>query len=120
MTWQEKRRAAFVAKSQRIAAARNGSQCSVSANPEFSNPVLNSAQQRNMSTPNQTLPPIDGIEQLAEPIDGSKRFTRWYYADNAADLVEDVTALPIRENHFIAPLLGWPKSIYRKPTEAKS
>lgn len=75
---------------------------------------------QTMSTPTQdpeTLPPIDGIEQLAEPIEGARPFTKIYYRGMAAKLVAEVEALPVRENHFIAPAKGWPKRIYRRATK---
>lgn len=73
-----------------------------------------------MSTPpaTETLPEIDGVEQLAEPTPGSKPFTKIYYRELSSALVADVSKLPVRENHFIAPVVGWPKRIYRKPATA--
>lgn len=62
----------------------------------------------------ETLPPVDGIEQLETPLEGSKPFTKLYYRDKASDLIAAVEALAVRENHFIAPATGWPKRIYRR------
>jgi len=64
------------------------------------------------------LEQIDGIEQLEKAPAGSQPFTRRYYIDNAEELIRDAKALPVREQHCIVPLKGWPKRIYRKP-EAK-
>lgn len=72
-----------------------------------------------MSTHAETIPPIEGIEQLPEPPDGSKPFTRVYYRDSADALVKAASSLPVRENHFISPEVGWPKRIYRKPESSK-
>ena len=64
---------------------------------------------------NDTLPEIDGIEQVDQPPAGSTPFATIYYRDKAQELTATALALPVRENHCIAPRVGWPKRIYRKP-----
>jgi len=63
----------------------------------------------------ETIEAIDGIEQMESPLEGSRPFTRVYYRDGANDLIAAAKALPVRGNHFIAPVNGWPKRIYRRP-----
>lgn len=68
------------------------------------------------SAPAPDLPEIDGLEQLDTAPPGSRPFQKRYYRDELESLVKDARALPVRELHVIAPRIGWPKRIYRKPS----
>lgn len=63
----------------------------------------------------ETIPPIDGIEQLASAPTGSKEFTEAFYRDETTLLVKMAKDLQPRTAYCIAPAVGWPKRIYRLP-----
>lgn len=64
---------------------------------------------------------IPGVEQLEAAPDGSVRYVPGdFYSDEAELIVKRATRALDRSKIFIAPRVGWPKGIYRKPTEAKS
>lgn len=67
----------------------------------------------------EILAPVDGIDQLDEPMEGAKPFTGIFYRDETALLIRTLRMLNRRENHFVSPVRGWPKRIFLKPKPKK-
>lgn len=59
---------------------------------------------------------IPGVDQLDEVIPGSKVVVDGFYSDEASLLIKRATRVSDRRAVFIAPRVGWPKGIYRKPS----
>lgn len=71
----------------------------------------------NKTATNETdlLPEIPGVEQLDAAPAGSKVYVADFYSDEVELLTKRATRVLNRAAIFIAPRIGWPKSIYWKP-----
>lgn len=64
--------------------------------------------------PEDTIPEIPGVDQLESAPAGSVIYVANFFDDEAALLVRRAKAVLDRSQIFIAPRIGWPKSIYWK------
>lgn len=73
------------------------------------------------STTNESdlLPEIPGVDQFDDAPAGSRVYVPNFYSDEVALLTKRATRVLDRAAIFIAPRIGWPKSIYWKPEAAR-
>lgn len=76
-------------------------------------PCLSRLVSKNTTTStDQTIPEIPGVEQLDSVPPGSKEFVAGFQSDEVAILIKRAKNVLDRSDIFIAPRVGWPKSIY--------
>lgn len=82
-------------------------------------PCFSAVVNKTTTNENETVPEIPGVDQLDAAPAGSRIYVADFFSDEIALLTKRATRVLDRTAIFIAPRVGWPKSIYWKSEVSK-